>query len=77
MSMAQQNIKNLEEVYDQLRPESRNQLESFATFLLRQQTSRKRQKPAFNWAGCLQNFDSSKSSVDVQHEIASLRTKDL
>lgn len=76
MSMTQ-SLKNLEKIYDELRPECRNQLENFANFLLRQQTSKKRQKPTFEWAGCLRDYDPAKSSVDVQHEIENWRIKDL
>lgn len=69
--------KPLEEIIKKLPPEALQEVEDFASFLLEKKRPQQRQKPKFEWAGCLKDYEPSKSSVDIQHDIAKWRTEEL
>ena len=63
------------EMVKQLAPDQQAEVHDFVEFLLRKQRSEPRQTPRFDWAGALKDMRGQYTSVDLQHEIARLRSE--
>lgn len=68
-------VKPIDEMVNELPPERQAEVRDFVEFLLANQPSHPRRKPQFGWAGGLKSLGAEFSSVELQHEIARLRSE--
>ena len=68
--------KSVEELFNQLPPESQHEVRDFIEFLLEKVRARPRRQPQFGWAGALEDLRDQYSSVDLQHQITDWRIED-
>ena len=67
--------QRIDEMVNELAPGQQAEVRDFVEFLLAKQTANPRGKPRFDWAGALQGMRGEYTSVDLQHEIARLRSE--
>jgi hypothetical protein len=68
-------MRPISEMVDELPPERQAEVRDFVEFLLAKHPPRPRRKPRFGWAGALKDLRGEFTSVDLQHEIARLRSE--
>jgi hypothetical protein len=68
-------VKPIDEMVNELAPGQQAEVRDFVEFLLAKQRSNPREKPRFDWAGALKDMRGEYTSVDLQHEIARLRSE--
>ena len=71
----QDQAKSMEDLFRQLPPESRQEVQNFIEFLIAKQETRSRRQPQFDWAGALSDLRDQYSSVDLQHQITDWRSE--
>jgi hypothetical protein len=64
--------RTLEELFQALSPEQREQVRCYAESLV--QTPQRRGKPRFTWAGAVQDLRGQYTSVELQHQISRWRS---
>ena len=67
-------IKPIDEMVDELPPREQAEVRDFVEFLLAKRSGA-RQKPQFDWGGALKDLSDDYTSVELQHEIARMRSK--
>ncbi len=67
--------KPLSEMLAALPPEQQAEVRDFIEFLLARQQARPRRQPRFGWGGALTELRAEFTSVELQHEIARLRSE--
>lgn len=70
-------MPDIHEIIDRLSPELQHEVSEFALFLLEKYGEQKMPKgtPLFSWEGSLKGAYLEGSSVDLQHEIWSIRSE--
>jgi hypothetical protein len=68
-------VKPIDEMVNELAPGQQAEVRDFVEFLLARQGSNRRGTPRFDWAGALKDMRDDYTSVDLQHEIARLRSE--
>jgi hypothetical protein len=69
----QDQLRAMEELFRQLPPENRREVQSYIEFLIAKQEARARRPPRFDWAGALSELQGQYSSVELQHQISDWR----
>jgi len=67
--------KSLEELIKELPPDCQMEVRDFAEFLLIRHVAPKEKKMRQDWAGALKKHSQSYTSVDLQHQSSSWRSK--
>jgi len=67
--------RRIDEMVNELAPGEQGEVRDFVEFLLWKQRSIKRMKPQFDWAGALKYMRDEYTSVDLQREIARMRSE--
>jgi hypothetical protein len=68
-------VKPIDEMVDELAPREQAEVRDFVEFLLAKEKSKQRGEPRFDWAGALKHMREEYNSVDLQHEIARMRSE--
>ncbi len=68
-------VKPINEMLNELAPGQQAEVRDFVEYLLAKQRASPRHKPQFDWAGALTDMRDDYTSVDLQHEIARLRSE--
>ncbi|MBN2224199.1 MAG: DUF2281 domain-containing protein [Deltaproteobacteria bacterium] len=69
-------MKDIGERIKRLPPEDQKEVSDFIDSLIGKKRSRPKRKPTFSWAGGLRDLRDRFTSVQLQHEISRLRTKE-
>src|SRR5205807_6105793 len=65
----------IHEMISELPPGQQTEVRDFVEFLLAKHRASPRQQPRFDWAGALKDMRNDYTSVELQHEIARLRSE--
>lgn len=68
-------LKPIDEMVNELAPGQQAEVRDFVEFLLARQRSNPRGTPRFDWAGALKDMRDEYTAVDLQHQIARLRSE--
>ena len=68
-------VKHIDEMVEELAPREQAEVRDFVEFLLAKERSKPRGAPRFEWAGALKPMREEYTSVDLQHEIARMRSE--
>ena len=68
-------VKPIDEMVEELAPREQAEVRDFVEFLLAKERSKPRGEPRFEWAGALKHMREEYTSVDLQHEIARIRSE--
>jgi len=68
-------VEPIDEMVKKLAPGQQAEVRDFVEFLQQQQRSNPPKKPSFDWAGALKDMRDEYTSVDLQHEIARIRSE--
>lgn len=69
-------MKNLGDRINDLPPDLRGEVEDFVDFLVQKRKRKPRGQLSYSWAGALGDLKEKYTSVQLQHEIANLRSSD-
>lgn len=66
-------MTSLAKFVEQLPPDIQKEVRSYAEFLLGKRSKKKQKVPDFDWEGALKDLGEQYSSVELQHEIGTMR----